>query len=210
MRDKTYKVYLGEYGGSLEEFYRNAGYTITTTLGDSDFLGLAGGVDIDPSTYYEDPLNLLPVVDPLRDSTEVDLVRTAVATGKPIVGICRGAQMLCIMAGGSLYQHVNGHTSSHSATVLATGQSMTVTSTHHQMMYLGGTDGEILMGCAPRSANYYKSMEVDPPSLDPEVVYFKGINGLASQPHPEYMQSNSEYYRYFFNQVELLISGGLS
>jgi putative glutamine amidotransferase len=45
-------------------------------------------------------------VDPLRDSTEIALMRAAANDGKPILGICRGAQLMNVALGGTLYTHI--------------------------------------------------------------------------------------------------------
>jgi putative glutamine amidotransferase len=71
-----------------------------------DGLLLAGGGDIEPHHYGEAPLPALGVVDALRDRTELPLVRWAVAEGKPVLGICRGAQMVNVALGGALYQDI--------------------------------------------------------------------------------------------------------
>ena len=55
---------------------------------------------------FEAPLPALGVVDALRDRTELPLVRWAVAEGKPVLGICRGAQMVNVALGGALYQDI--------------------------------------------------------------------------------------------------------
>lgn len=71
-----------------------------------DGLLLAGGVDVAPAEYGEFPHPNLGRVDALRDTTELTLARWALAADLPILGICRGIQMLNVAAGGSLYQDV--------------------------------------------------------------------------------------------------------
>ncbi|MDI6894355.1 MAG: gamma-glutamyl-gamma-aminobutyrate hydrolase family protein [Bacillota bacterium] len=65
---------------------------------------LSGGVDLDPSYYGEDPLPGLGKVTPERDAFELALARQALALGVPILGICRGVQVLNVAAGGNLFQ----------------------------------------------------------------------------------------------------------
>lgn len=65
---------------------------------------LTGGVDIAPELYGEVAHPRLGRVHPERDVAETPLARWAVAEGKPILGICRGIQMLNVALGGSLYQ----------------------------------------------------------------------------------------------------------
>jgi len=67
---------------------------------------LAGGVDMDPSTYGEERSPLCGVIDRPRDLVEMQLARWALAEGKPIFGICRGLQVLNVVMGGSLFQDV--------------------------------------------------------------------------------------------------------
>src|SRR5438552_733017 len=67
-----------------------------------DGLLLSGGGDVDPSHYGEEPTAELGSTDPLRDTVELWLARWAAADGKPILGICRGVQMLNVALGGTL------------------------------------------------------------------------------------------------------------
>jgi len=71
-----------------------------------DGLLLSGGGDVDPSHYGEEPTAELGTTDPLRDTVELWLARWAAADGKPILGICRGVQMLNVALGGTLYQDI--------------------------------------------------------------------------------------------------------
>lgn len=71
-----------------------------------DGLFLTGGVDIDPTTYGEPPHERCDRPDPARDWTEATLIRWALADRKPIFGVCRGAQMINVACGGTLYQHL--------------------------------------------------------------------------------------------------------
>lgn len=71
-----------------------------------DGLCLAGGVDVDPAHFGEDRHPALGQVDAARDATELTLARWALAVDLPILGICRGIQLLNVAAGGSLYQDI--------------------------------------------------------------------------------------------------------
>ena len=75
-------------------------------LGSVDALLVAGGSDLDPGAYGAVPHPLLGEVRPDRDATELDLVREALASGAPVLGVCRGAQVLNVALGGSLHQHL--------------------------------------------------------------------------------------------------------
>lgn len=73
-------------------------------LGVCDGLMLTGGFDLDPSYYGEEPHRRIDAINPLRDHTEMILCRTALERDLPVLGICRGMQVLNVAAGGSLYQ----------------------------------------------------------------------------------------------------------
>jgi len=65
---------------------------------------LSGGPDVDPAHFGEEPLPAMGRIDPGRDGVELPLARLALEAGLPILGICRGAQVLNIAAGGDIYQ----------------------------------------------------------------------------------------------------------
>lgn len=71
-----------------------------------DGLCLAGGVDVAPAEYGETNHPELGSVDAPRDRTELTLARWALAADLPVLGICRGIQLLNVAAGGTLYQHL--------------------------------------------------------------------------------------------------------
>ena len=68
-----------------------------------------GGDDMDPARYGEEKMFDSVEIDADRDAFELTLYRHVKATGKPILGICRGIQLLNVAEGGSLYQHIDGH-----------------------------------------------------------------------------------------------------
>jgi putative glutamine amidotransferase len=76
-----------------------------------DGLVLQGGADISPLAYGEQPLKPQWEGDPMRDRYEIDLVRAFTAGGKPVLGICRGAQLINVALGGSLHQDIPAHRS---------------------------------------------------------------------------------------------------
>ena len=78
---------------------------LVSILDTLDGLVLSGGADIDPDYLGEEPLDCISV-NPRRDAQELLLVRLAVERQIPILGICRGIQMLTAALGGKLYQDI--------------------------------------------------------------------------------------------------------
>ena len=74
-----------------------------------DGLMLAGGADIDPATYGEPPHPQTIDTVPARDQFEVALTRAAIARDLPVLGICRGMQLINVARGGTLLQHLPEH-----------------------------------------------------------------------------------------------------
>ncbi len=67
---------------------------------------LAGGGDVDPRRYSTSCDEHVYGVDPDRDTLELDLAAFALASGLPTLAICRGAQIVNVVRGGTLYQHL--------------------------------------------------------------------------------------------------------
>ena len=69
-----------------------------------DGLLIPGGVDLDPTAFGETPHERLGRTDPARDRVELQLVRWAIDDQKPVLGLCRGLQVINVALGGTLYQ----------------------------------------------------------------------------------------------------------
>src|SRR6185436_10985178 len=117
-----------------------------------------GAADVSPEYYCERPSRHIEVVDKARDENERELFRLARAANIPMVGICRGAQFLCVMAGGRLCQHLDGHglrrDQTHGLRLLnlnGEDRDLECSSTHHQMQ-LPPTGAEVLVWAEPRLA----------------------------------------------------------
>jgi putative glutamine amidotransferase len=69
-----------------------------------DGILIPGGVDMNPAEYGESKREECGNLDPARDRVELQLVRWAMEDGKPVLGLCRGMQVINVAAGGTLWQ----------------------------------------------------------------------------------------------------------
>lgn len=183
-------------------------------LTERDCLLLWGGGDISPSLYGEKPGSHTGATEVLstRDQWEVDLARQAMKLGIPIIGICRGAQLMCALAGGKVIQHVNGHGVEHLIKTVSNLYFWT-SSLHHQMMYPWEIDHNLLAYASPPRSNVYLNGDDRPVQFpdngpiklvdcEPEVVWFPSVKCIAIQGHPEFMRSSEPFVVYCRQLVE--------
>lgn len=71
-----------------------------------DGLLLQGGADVSPATYGQQPERPEWAGDPVRDRYEIELIDGFMARGKPVLGICRGAQLINVAFGGTMIQDI--------------------------------------------------------------------------------------------------------
>jgi len=169
-----------------------------------------GGTDINPA-YYGEYRNVFTQTPNMpRDMHEFALFHRCLRMKTAMIGICRGAQLLCAGAGARLIQHVTGHTGSSHEIFTSDGRVMKAASDHHQMMFPYGLqtsssqkpDGWQLLAWAknPLSGCYLngKNDHIITPSgwQEPEICWFPKQRALAIQPHPEWMNLNEEFPQY--------------
>lgn len=175
-----------------------SGYAVAEYVDDlqkDDVLILWGGGDIHPSLYNRGRSQWSHAGDgpsPM-DVKEWNLVQKAIDLEIPIIGVCRGAQMLCAAAGGYLIQHLNNHAGKPHMVSTNDNHKFVVSSLHHQMMMPGNTNHEVIAWTTdPKAEGVYmdvdKMVKVD---MEYEMILFKDINGIAVQWHPEIMAADS-------------------
>lgn len=160
-----------------------------------------GGQDISPTIYNQKPNKHTDASERIgeRDRLEIALALKCMEMGIPIIGICRGAQLMCALSGGSLVQHVTRHAGPSHAIITNEGEKYKCPSVHHQMMHPWpleeGKDFEKLAWMETPISEYYlgepddngKEKQLVIP-YEPEVLYFYGTKSLCIQSHPEYIQ----------------------
>jgi len=177
-----------------------------------DGLVLCGGGDIAPK-YFGEELNGSYNIDIERDKAEFALLRAYLDAGKPVLGICRGHQLINVFFGGTLYQHLpeaelhkshDGKDSVHSIktvsnSVLAKlyGESFVTNSSHHQAVKK--------LGEGIRATAYWNEQYV-------EAIEHISYPVLGVQWHPERMcfkherddtVCGAEILKYFINLCDL-------
>lgn len=169
-----------------------------------DGLILAGGQDVSPYLYGEDKREVTTTTSTERDAAEIALIEAMLTTGKPILGVCRGLQLLNVMAGGTLYQdlseneaieldHVQDIPSNqpvHQVKVDPNSylgslvpQELPVNSLHHQVIR---ELGEGLKATAMSSDGLIEAIEPEDPDKNfvaiqwhPEITYAEDTHSLA-------------------------------
>jgi putative glutamine amidotransferase len=168
-----------------------------------DGLLLPGGEDMDPSTYQAERHPQLGATDRERDRTELLLTEWALSEGMPVLGVCRGAQVINVACGGTLYQDLHSERPdmakhdyfppnyerfriSHSIKIEADSRLAHALGTVHEVnsMHHQGIDrvGELLRPVAVTEDGLVEAVEV------PELPFVVGV-----QWHPEELARTDQH-----------------
>lgn len=145
-----------------------------------DVLLLGGGSDINPMLYGEFPHPRAQASDDRRDASNKAVITQAIRDKKPIIGVCRGLQMLNVYFGGSLEQHINNTSHVPIVDIAYAGRSdrFVASASHHQAVKRLGRFG-VVIGTS------------DNPFIV-QAVYWPEHNALGVQWHPEYMERDDD------------------
>lgn len=219
---ENYKYAIKKHGGELKQLLIGSEDPISEIHG----LLLPGGGDIDPRRYNESRYHVKGIskikgVSRSRDTSELQLCEKALETDIPILGICRGIQILNVATGGSLYQDIHTQLNNcllhkdeqskydawHNIKIQPssllnqlTGDSFTeVNSAHHQAVK---TIGEGLIVTAQSEDGIIEAMEYPEKSFVVAVQYHPermGNNYTPPYPHGEFLEHATKLFKAFIN-----------
>lgn len=174
-----------------------------------DLILLIGGEDVYPG-YYNQNTGSHTKYNEDRDSYEKRYLIENYPT-IPKLGICRGAQLLTVLSGGSLIQHIEGHSNGqlHNIQINTMYDSnvCAITSTHHQMMYPFDMDNskyQIIGHSKYHLSDKYlngrdENIELPLNFVEPEIVYYSETKSLCIQGHPEMKNCPENTQHMIFN-----------
>lgn len=178
-----------------------------------DAIILSGGYDVTPQLYGEEPKPFLEATHPLRDAFEISITQHAYKKHKPILGICRGVQLLNVAFGGTLYQDV----SQHGRSVLQHNQHCKPEYPSHTVIIEEDTLLAKIQGKTEISTNSYHHQAVK--DVAPGFIVnartkdglIEGIESIGShfilgvQWHPELMfEKNSDMFALFKGFIDIV------
>lgn len=186
----AYSERLGALGAVPVHLTREA--DPAAVLARLDGLILAGGIDVDPRLYGSQPTENSTPLDPVQDEWEIALTRLAVDRGVPVLGTCRGHELLNVAFGGTLRDHIDGLSSPHHRRIIYPlsdrghrvemavdsrlrdlyGPTADVNSFHHQAV---DRLGEGVRACAYAEDQVIEAIEVE------------GADAIGVQWHPEFV-----------------------
>jgi len=203
----------GAFFGSVVGLFAEAGFERATTVEDADVVVFNGGVDVNPELYgaSRHPMTQTPNTD--RDNYEKAVFDECVMQGKPMFGICRGAQFLHVMNGGELWQDVEGHSGpDHFIYDCEDDVFVMATSYHHQMLTLN-QDITVLAVCKDQVSRRFESdtyklqLGKGPADVEIEIEagYYKDTKCLFVQGHPEV--GSKEYRSWSMSKLHDFMEG---
>lgn len=199
----VYEWLGGDQG--MTDLLENAGMRAVKHPERADLVVFNGGADIGTELYGESPVrNGVPRFMSIRDKDELQIYNL-IRGRKFALGICRGAQFLNVLNGGTLFQHANHHNGSHKMTDLPTGKVYTTTSTHHQMMRPNTKEGTVIAVAHESTEKYADEtahpIHPDERNVDTEIVWYPKNKTLCVQGHPEYVPG-SAFAEYIIDMVK--------
>lgn len=191
------------------------GYEIVKNMEWAELVIGVGGSDWSPH-YYNEPKGTHTRCNEFTDAEEWAAFEKAVELKKPLLGICKSAQGLCVFAGGRLIQHQADNYFAHPMQTFDR-RMLTVTSSHHQAQYpydMPESDFKLL-GWTNGLSDYHLDGENKEINLAPfreaEVVYYPKMKAIGFQGHPEFREQREhpETNEWLLELINKLLTGTL-
>ena len=190
----------GDSINPFDEIFSDAQDISVHGIAGCDAVVFWGGTDVHPSFYGEKPhrRNQAQYERPSpRDTFERKAMLACITNDIPMIGVCRGAQLMCAVAGGSIIQDVTDHGFTHGI-ITEEGEVLPTTSAHHQMMNPWNVPHKLLAWASKNHSRHYQNgLHLEVPEMkqhpEPEIIYFPRIRGLAIQGHPEWVPNDSPF-----------------
>ena len=203
------RVCIVDGGFAYYELVKKLGHSPVMDISIAEMVMFTGGADVSPH-IYGDKKHKETYASEWRDGKEIEIFKRTVALGIPMVGICRGGQFLNVMSGGRMYQHVDKHATGagHEITDLLSGETVLVSSTHHQMMMPSPRGLLVASSTLLGTREWYEGeiFKKDVSEEDIEVVYYEHTRSLCFQPHPEFTGAAYDgMFNYFRSCLERFV-----
>lgn len=177
------KVYVEGRDPLLIRMFEDEGFEVCQMPQDADLICMEGGEDVDP-TLYGEKASPQTYSSQHKDIVSLGILAIAELIDIPVVGVCRGHQIMCVQQGGKMIQHIENHGRSH--TVELEGVEYNMTSAHHQE-------------AVPALHEDY-IVRADDGTC--EIVLYPDKPWLGFQAHPEYVGKGHECRELFFDLLE--------
>lgn len=182
-------ILKGDSYRAVGELFASRGYEVAFDDGTpcvADLVVFTGGSDVSPYIYGEEPAGARGC-DPVRDEYEKAIFEVCKIKGTPMIGICRGGQLLNVLSGGRMIQDlglISGDVDTFAANMFA---DTILRVDHHQGM---------LASESSRIMAWYEGHD----NFPDYAIWYPSTLSLCFQPHPEWGHEGTE--RYFFELVD--------
>ena len=169
-----------------------------------DAIIISGGIDVNPLVYGEEPMDKLGQIQPLRDEFDLAVIKEIITLKKPVLGICRGLQILNVAFGGTLYQDLSYNEDAYIKHVQNTAPDVP----GHTVDIVEGTKLFDLLGAKTTTNSFHhqaikdlgNGFKVSARAKDGVIEGIEREDGyvVALQWHPEMMAGNNSEMRKIF------------
>ncbi len=159
----------------------------------------SGGEDIHPKRYGEEVDSECGEIVESRDNFELSLYMEAIKINIPILGICRGLQLINVAAGGTLYQHINGHSKGIRHDVSIKKDSLLFEIFGFETINTNSYHHQAIRKTAPPMIAAAWSNTADSGEIIEAIYDSRALFNVSVQWHPENMYTEDEYSHKLFD-----------